>query len=63
MSVVASTENGMDRLNTRVWIDSIKRYGSTQDVIDSPHCIHISKYCGFLDHYDKIGKYVLILNQ
>ena len=28
----------MDRLNKRVWIDSIKGCGSTQDIIDGPHC-------------------------
>ena len=26
-------------LNKRVWIDSIKEYGSTQEVIDGPHCM------------------------
>ena len=26
--------------NLRVWINSIKGYGSTQDVIDGPHCMY-----------------------
>ena len=40
-----SSQKGLDRLkrvwidsNLRVWIDSIKGCGSTQDVIDGPHC-------------------------
>ena len=42
-----SSQKGVDRLkrvwidsNLRVWIDSIKGCGSTQDIIDSPHCIY-----------------------
>ena len=43
----------MDRLkkrvwidsNLRVWINSIKGYGSTQDVIDGPHCTFNTKIC------------------
>ena len=32
-------DQACDRLNKRVWTDSIKGYGSTQDVIDGPHCV------------------------
>ena len=28
-------------LLVRAWIDSIKGYGSTQDIIDGPHCTYI----------------------
>ena len=46
-------QKGMDRLkkrvwidsNLRVWINSIKGYGSTQDVIDGPHCTFNTKIC------------------
>ena len=49
-----SSQKGVDRLkrvwinsNLRVWIDSIKECGLTQDVIDGPHCSFSLFVCSF----------------
>ena len=41
--VCGSTQKGMDQFKSRVWIDSIKGWGLTQDVIDGPHCCDFRK--------------------
>ena len=39
IGTVWSVNEWIHTLNKRVWMDSIKGCGSTQDVIDGPHCI------------------------
>ena len=41
---------GMDHLNKRVWIDSIKGCGSTQDIIDGPHCNYSFRFSRSTDN-------------
>ena len=39
--------------STHTLFTALKGYGSTQDVIDGPHCIiHEHSHCGFLEHWN-----------
>ena len=67
-----SSQKGVDRLkrvwidsNLRVWIDSIKGCGSTQDVIDGPHCTggpRLVRFLGFWKNRTTRNSYYLVLH-
>ena len=47
----------------RIWIDSIKGCGLTQDVIDSPHCMSWHTQCNLLGNNNVISICCLALNK